>query len=109
MLSRLTRGGLVALVVMGAALCTAGGVSAHTGEFARFDYCPSTTEGVIKCIYSVTNSGTIVLGAKTTPIVNPVTLQGGYGKANAEHIAKFYGATNGVTLSKTPQPVPGGL
>ena len=57
----------------------------------------------------MTNGGTIVLGSKTTPIENAVTLQGGYGKANSEHIAKFYEATNGITLSKTPQPVPGGL
>jgi hypothetical protein len=51
-----------------------------------------------------------VLGKKTTPIESTVTLQGGYGKANSEtHISKFYEATNGITLSKTPQNVPGGL
>lgn len=109
MFSRLARFGLATLAVAGALSCAADGAAAHTGEFARFDYCPSTTEGVIKCIYSVTNSGSIVLGSKTTPIVNPVVLQGGYGLANSEHFAKFYGATNGDTLSKTPQPVPGGL
>jgi hypothetical protein len=83
---------------------------AHSGEFAKFNYCPSTKAEVKKCLYSVTNGGTIILGKKTTPIVNKVTLQGGYGKANSEtHIAPFYEATNGITLSKTPQPVPGGL
>jgi len=82
---------------------------AHSGAFAKFNYCPSTNSEVKKCLYSVTNGGTIVLGSKTTPIENAVTLQGGYGKANSEHIAKFYEATNGITLSKTPQPVPGGL
>jgi hypothetical protein len=92
-----------------AVLCLPGIASAHTGEFEKFNYCPSTTPGVIKCLHAVTNSGKIVLGNKTTPIVNPVTLQGGYGKA-VEGFATFYGAVNGgETLSKTPQPVPGGL
>jgi hypothetical protein len=86
------------------------GAMAHTGDFAKFNYCPSTTPGVAKCLYSVTNKGTIVLGSKTTPIVNPVTLQGGYSKENSEDTSSFFGAVNGgETLSKTPQPVPGGL
>ena len=41
------------------------------------------------------------------PLVNPVTLQGGF-EGEGEEI-EFYGAENGNTLSKTPQPVPGGL
>lgn len=86
--------------------------SAHTGAYSRFNYCPSTTAGVFKCIQSITSGGKVVLGKKTVPIVNPVTLQGGvsegFEKENSffEH---FYGATNGETLSKTPEPVPGGL
>jgi hypothetical protein len=84
--------------------------SAHEGEYAKFDNCPSTTEGVTRCIYSVTEGGEVVLGNKKVPIVNPVVLQGGYGKANPEtHISPFYGAANGQTLSKVHQPVPGGL
>jgi hypothetical protein len=48
------------------------------------------------------------------PIVNPVTLQGGLGMPvrNVEEetfYEAFFGASNGETLSKTPQPVPGGL
>jgi hypothetical protein len=39
-----------------------------------------------------------------------VTLQGGISEANeVTGNSQFYGATNGVTLSATPQPVPGGL
>jgi hypothetical protein len=83
--------------------------SAHEGEFAKFDNCPSTNAEVKKCIYAVTESGEVILGNKKVPIVNPVVLQGGYGKANAEFLSPFFEATNGVTLSKTPQPVPGGL
>jgi hypothetical protein len=99
---------VLAVAVLGAAFA-APGASAHTGQFARFNYCPSTNKAVWKCIYSVTKSGKVVLGKKTVPIVNPVTLQGGFGYENAEENSAFYEATNGVTLSKTPQPVPGGL
>ena len=38
------------------------GASAHTGEFAKFNYCPSHTAGVAHCVYSVTNIGKVVLG-----------------------------------------------
>jgi hypothetical protein len=87
------------------------GASAHTGEFAKFNYCPSTNPQVLKCIHSTTVGGKIILGKKTVPIVNPVTLQGGLSEGNEENefVSNFYGATNGETLSKTPQPVPGGL
>jgi len=96
-------GALLALGVSSSAL-------AHTGEFSKFNFCPSTNAEVKKCLYSQTVGGTIILGKKTTPIEVPVTLQGGYGKPNSEtHISKFYEATNGITLSKTPQNVPGGL
>jgi hypothetical protein len=99
-------------LVLGAALVALGVpavASAHTGDFAKFNQCPSTTTGVKHCLYSVTNSGEIVLGNKKTPIVNKVTLQGGYGAENEEGISAFFAASNGETLSKTPQPVPGGL
>ncbi len=82
---------------------------AHTGDFARFNQCPSTTPGVVHCLYSLTNKGEVVLGNKKTPIVNPVTLQGGYTEENEEGFSSFFGAANGETLSKTPEPVPGGL
>lgn len=92
------------------ALVIAPGAFAHEGEYARFNQCPSTTEGVFKCLYSVTEGGEVVLGKKSVPIVNDVILQGGYSKAGRKtRISTFYGATNGVTLSPTPQPVPGGL
>lgn len=98
----------IAVVALGA-LLAAPGASAHTGEFAKFNNCPSTNKSVEKCLYALTTSGSVVLGKKTVPIVNPVTLQGGVGVPNEEDVANFFGATNGVTLSNTPQPVPGGL
>jgi hypothetical protein len=109
--SRTTAQKWIALGVLAvAALCLPATSWAHTGVFEQFNDCPSTESGVVKCIRSVTNGGSIVLGNKTTPIVNPVTLQGGSFEANEEtNIAKFAGAVGGETLSKTPQPVPGGL
>jgi hypothetical protein len=114
---QLSRAKAVTLAVAITALASLGvvsGASAHTGLFSRFDYCPSKTAGVFKCIQSVTSGGTVVLGKKTVPIVNPVTLQGGlsHGVENPkeEFIETFYAATNGgETLTRAPQPVPGGL
>jgi hypothetical protein len=79
-----------------------------TGEFADFGECPLSNAKVTDCIFSVTTGGEVTIGKKTVPIVNPVTLQGGAYRNEAEEQV-FVGAENGVTLSKTPQPVPGGL
>jgi hypothetical protein len=80
-----------------------------TGNYAKFAQCPFSNLEVKKCIYSVTESGEVVLGNKKVPIVNPAVLQGGYGLPDEEGFSKFFGASNGITLSKAPQPVPGGL
>jgi hypothetical protein len=102
------------LAVALAALGLAGSAQAKlTGNYTKFLNCPYTNEEVLKCIDSVTESGEVVLGNKKVPIEKQVILQGGYGEAIEEkegaEFAKFYAATNGVTLSKTPQNVPGGL
>jgi hypothetical protein len=78
------------------------------GAFTRFEQCPYKSAETVKCVYSVTESGEVVLGNKKVPIEKPVTLQGG-ATAVSGGFAKFIAATNGVTLSKTPQNVPGGL
>jgi hypothetical protein len=97
------------LAVALAALGFAGSAQATlTGAFTRFAQCPYTNAEVKKCIYSVTSSGEVVLGKKKVPIEKAVTLQGGAGVTVAE-FAKFYAASNGITLSKSPQNVPGGL
>jgi hypothetical protein len=77
------------------------------GEFANFGECPLSNPAVEACIYSVSNGGNFTVGSKEVPLVNPVTLQGGASGSEEETV--FYGAENGETLSKTPQPVPGGL
>jgi hypothetical protein len=81
-----------------------------TGAFTRFAQCPYKNTEVRKCLISVTESGEVILGSKKVPIVNPVTLQGGLGPVDeVTEFSKMFAATNGITLSKTPQPVPGGL
>jgi hypothetical protein len=97
---------LVALAVLVAAPMA----SAHSGEYAEFNNCPSTNPEVQGCLYSKTYGGEVVLGKKTVPIVNPVILQGGVGNANpTTGYQKFYAPTSGPALSKAAQPVPGGL
>jgi hypothetical protein len=91
------------------ALCFAGTASADPlGDFARFKWCPWTVAEVDKCLYSATTGGEVVLGKKTVPIVKPITLQAGV-SASVAKFSKVFAATNGVTLAKVPQPVPGGL
>jgi hypothetical protein len=93
-----------------AALSFAGVAQAKlTGNYTKFAQCPYPNLEVRKCLYSTTTSGEVVLGNKKVPIVNPVVLQGGVGAVGEDEFGKFFAATNGVTLSKAPQPVPGGL
>lgn len=97
-------GALVALVFASTALA-----SAHhpKGEYEQFGECPLNRVSITDCVYSVTGGGSFTIGSKNVPIVNPVTLQGGF--EGEEEGIEFYGAEEGNTLSKTPQPVPGGL
>jgi hypothetical protein len=98
------------LAVALAALGLAGSASAFSAEFKKFEFCPYTTTEVLKCLVAVTESGEVKLGKKSVPIEQPVTLQGGFSAANAEtKMSKFFAATNGITLSKAAQNVPGGL
>jgi hypothetical protein len=80
-----------------------------TGEFAVFSDCPVNVSKVIACIYAKTESGEFVVGKKTVPLEKPVILQGGLREVNPEALAEFTAATDGNTLTKAPQNVPGGL
>ena len=98
---------LLALALAG--LSFAGTATAKlTGNYTKFAQCPFTNVEVFKCIYAVTESGEVVLGSKTVPIEKQVVLQGGAGKT-VKGVAPMVAATNGITLSKAPQNVPGGL
>jgi hypothetical protein len=98
-------GGLLATL----AIASPASAAAHhpTGEYAAFGECPLNRATITDCVYSVTTGGSVMIGKKNVPIKNPVTLQGGFEGAGSG--IEFYGAEEGETLSKTPQPVPGGL
>jgi hypothetical protein len=111
MRTQLSRRAIPALLIAAIAVFGLAGTAQAklTGNYTKFAQCPFSNLEVKKCLFAVTKSGEVVLGSKKVPIVNPVTLQGGAGAANEEGLAKFFAASNGVSLSKTPQPVPGGL
>lgn len=105
---RLLAGGATAMLGVLAFASVAVAAPHHPkGEFTQFGDCPLSRATINDCIYSVTSGGSFTIGKKTVPIKNPVTLQGGYEGEGAG--LKFFGAEDGNTLSKTPQPVPGGL
>jgi hypothetical protein len=115
MQEHITRTRLVVLATVVAALAAVGlasSASAFSPPYDRFNNCPVNNPETKKCLQSVTKGGTVILGKKTVPIVNPVTLAGGLSEEyeKEEHFFnKFIGAANGVTLTPVPQPVPGGL
>jgi len=106
-----TRVACTALVALAlASLALAGSAAAKlTGNYTKFAQCPFTNKETLKCVYSVTESGEVVLGKKKVPIEKQVVLQGGYTTPDETNTSKFIAATNGITLSKAPQNVPGGL
>ena len=101
------------VVALGALALVPSAQAKLTGEFTKFQYCPYTTATVERCMQATTVGGEVVLGTKKVTIEKPVVLQGGYTEPAEEGaeagFAKFFGATNGITLSKAPQNVPGGL
>jgi hypothetical protein len=106
---------MLCMAVLAAAIAVvfASSASARPGIWANFNNCPTANPETYKCIKSITKGGKVVLGKKTVPIVNPVTLQGGVTEPQErgeEYWSHLVAPINGVqTLSKTPQPVPGGL
>jgi hypothetical protein len=104
---------ILAVAALAVMLVPASSANAElTGEWARFSKCPTENTSVLLCVYAESTSGSFTVGNKTVPLVNPVILKGGSIPVNiAEPIGAqtFVAPTDGVTLSKTPQPVPGGL
>ncbi|HEY2535879.1 MAG TPA: hypothetical protein VGI24_02740 [Solirubrobacteraceae bacterium] len=97
----------VPLAALGAMASSA--LATPKGEFAPFADCPLSTPGLSGCIVAKTESGEFIIGKKTVPIKNVITLQGGFIENRKTHALTFVGAADGNTLSKTPQSVPGGL
>jgi hypothetical protein len=105
------RVGCLALFVTAlGALGFVGSASAKlTGDFTVFGQCPFANPEVRKCISAVTQGGEIAIGGTKVALVNPVTIQGGFTRQDEEGNARMVDAVNGMTMPKTPQPVPGGL
>jgi len=80
-----------------------------TGDFVNFGDCPVSNSSVAACIFAQTSSGEFKIGSTTVPITKTITLQSGLTETGKEGEARLSGATDGNTLSKTPQTVPGGL
>jgi hypothetical protein len=99
------------LAVALAALGLAGTAQAKlVGNYTKFAQCPYLNLEVKKCLYATTTSGEVVLGKKKVPIEKAVVLQGGLGALKEDGFASaFFAASNGITLAKVPQNVPGGL
>src|ERR1041385_1869697 len=78
-----------------------------TGEYAPFTHCPLGTPGLTWCVVITASSGELKLGSATATIKNTITLQGGLIVSGGEET--FVEATEGATLSKTPEEVGGGF
>ena len=104
---------LLAAVALAAVLVPVSPASAApyhpTGEYAQFNYCPLGHTPLRACFYSETKSGFITIGKKTVPVKNPVILQGGMEYESLFEDIPLIAAQDGNTLTKAPQPVPGGL
>ncbi|HWY17383.1 MAG TPA: hypothetical protein VNY27_01590 [Solirubrobacteraceae bacterium] len=104
---------LASLIVLGSASSALATEHHPKGDFAVFNQCPLSNSATTLCIFAQTESGEFTVGKKTVPIKNTITLQGGVhvieNKSFEIEGYEFIGAENGVTLSKTPQSVPGGL
>jgi hypothetical protein len=112
---RLARAPRRVLVVVAAALVSLVAVSSAAatehhpkGKFAPFADCPLSNPEVPLCTVATTTSGEFTIGKRNVPIVKTITLQGGLNLAS-ETEEELVAAEDGNTLSKTPQPVPGGL
>lgn len=100
----------MAAALMSCALASTAVAASHhpKGEFTRFSECPLGAHATVTdCVYATINGGSFKLGKKSLPVTNAITLQGGFEGAGST--VQFFGAENGATLSKSPQPVPGGL
>jgi len=107
-MKKLITGG--ALCILGAlVLASAALAASHNpkGEYAEFTECPLSRATITDCVYSLSDSGSFTIGSKTVRFKSPVTLQGGYEGSGSQ--VRFFGAENGETLPRTPQPVSGGL
>jgi hypothetical protein len=99
----------VAAVIAAMAAVASPALATPTGEFAVFAQCPLSNSSLNACLWAKSESGEFVAGKQKVPITNPITLQGGLIQNEETGALTFVAAANGVTVSKSPQTVPGGL
>lgn len=104
-----SRKSMLAIAIMIASALTAlSAASASASNYSKFAQCPTSNPAVLSCLYAVTESGEFTIGSKNVPIKKPITLQAGL-TLNEKGEIVLVAASNGETLSKTAQTVPGGL
>src|SRR6185437_13676471 len=79
----------------------------HKEDFVKFQNCP--VDVAEACLYGETLSGEFKLGNKTTELVNPTILQGGLAFLSTLTLPLLPPRFGAEEVSKSPQPVPGGL
>jgi hypothetical protein len=99
----------LALAAAIAMLVLAAPALAESKELSVFKQCPTKNPSVNICVYIRSHGGEFIIGSKTVPINKTITLQGGTIVNEETGEETFVPAANGVTLSKTPLTVPGGL
>jgi hypothetical protein len=101
---------VLAVAVAVAVLISTGGSKV---DYAQFKQCPLGNPATKLCLFTQTEGGEFVAGSKAVPISRTITLQGGVHivESKEREIVKdeFIAAKDGETVSKAPQPVPGGL
>jgi hypothetical protein len=97
------------LTALFAALAASPAMAAPKGEYAVFADCPTSNPALAGCLVSRLESGEVKIGKQSVLIKNTQTLQGGFTENEETFTQAFVAAADGNTLSKTPQPVPGGL
>ncbi len=80
-----------------------------SGGYGVFSTCPTANPEVAACVVAQAESGEFTVGAKTVPIQHTITLKGGIIVNEETGKETLVAPTDGITLSKTPQTVPGGL
>ncbi len=74
-------------------------------EYEQFASCPALVKHLEYCLVATTTSGSFTVGYATVPITNPIVLKGGVLQGSTSLVP----ATDGNTLSQSPEKVPGGL
>jgi hypothetical protein len=104
---------LVLAAVAGLAVWLLDGSGGTDSDYAAFSRCPLNERTTTLCLYTRSTGGKLTVGAKTVPLSREISLQGGVRVIeNAEREVvheRFLAPTGGLALSRTPEPLLGGL